>query len=54
LYAEITEPNSWDRAALPISLFGTNDFIEIDSNNILTLLFRIVNFVKKQKYYRKN
>lgn len=54
LYAEIAKLNSWNKVALSISLFETNDFMEIDSNNISTSLLKIANFIKKQKYYRKN
>jgi len=42
------EPKSWDGAALPISLLGTNEFVEIDSSNISTSLYRMTNFIRNR------
>jgi len=36
---QLAELNSWDMEALLLSLFGTTDFINIDTKNISTLLF---------------
>ena len=42
------EPKSWDGAALPISLLGTNEFVEIDSSNISASLYRMANFIRNR------
>ena len=36
---QLAELNSWNREALFLSLFGTTDFINIDTKNISTLFF---------------
>lgn len=45
---QLTKPNLWDGAALPIFLFGTNEFVDIDTSNILTSLLRIANFIQNR------
>jgi len=42
------ESKSWDGIALPISLLGTNEFVEIDSSNISTSLYRMANFIRNR------
>jgi len=48
------KPKSWDGAILPISLFRTNKFVEIDSNNILTSLLRIDKFIRNRALQGKS
>ena len=42
---QLAEPNSWNGKALPLSLFGTIEFLEIDSKNISTLLLCMADFI---------
>jgi len=35
---QLVEPNSWDGEAYPLSIFGTNEFLEINSKNFSTSL----------------
>ena len=44
-----TEPNSWDGEAHPISIFGSMEFLEIDTKNMYTLLLYIVNYIRSRK-----
>jgi len=45
-----SKPNSWDGAVLPISLFGTDKFVIIGSNNMLMLLFRMAHFIRNKVF----
>lgn len=52
-----TEPNLQDRKALPISLFSTSKFLDINASNIFMSLLRIANFIQTRSIkgkYRKN
>ena len=42
---KLAEPNSWDGNTLPISLFSTNNFLDIDSKTISTSLLQMANFI---------
>ena len=43
---QLADPNSWDDEAHSISIFSTNDFININTANITTLLHRISIFIR--------
>ena len=45
---QLVELNAWDSKAYPISIFGTMEFLEIDSMNMTTLLLYMVNFIKNR------
>jgi len=45
---QLGELKSWNDVALLISLFRTNKFVMIDSNNISMLLFRMANFIRSR------
>lgn len=47
------KPKSWNGDALSISLFGTNEFIEIDLKNISTLLLRMADFITNRALNRQ-
>jgi len=40
--------NSWDDAVYPISIFDTDNFLEIDTNNIITSIYRIGFFIRNR------
>jgi len=42
---QLDESNLWDENALPISLFGINDFLDIDFKYISTSLLQIADFI---------
>jgi len=42
---KLVEPNSWDRNALPISLFSSNNFLDINSKTISTSLLQMAGFI---------
>ena len=42
------EPNTWDGEAHPISIFGTMEFLEIDSINITSSLLCMANFIRNR------
>ena len=42
------EPNAWNGKAHSISIFGTMEFLEIDSINITTSLLCMANFIKNR------
>jgi len=44
-----SEPNTWDGEAHPISIFGTMEFLEIDSRNMYTSLLCMINFIRFRK-----
>jgi len=50
LYLEnqLAKPKSWNSIILHIFLFRTNEFIEIDSNNISMSFFRIADFIRNR------
>ena len=43
-----TKLRLWDGTALPISLFGTNEFIDIDMKNISTSLLQIADYIQSK------
>jgi len=45
---QLDKPNSWNGTILLISLFGTDEFVVINFNNISTLLFRMANFIRSR------
>ena len=47
---QLGKPNSWNCTALMISLFGTDEFVMIDFNNISTLLFKMANFIRNRVF----
>jgi len=47
---QLGKPNSWNCTALLISLFGTDEFVMIDFNNISTLLFKMANFIRNRVF----
>jgi len=47
---QLGKPNSWDCTVLLISLFGTDEFVMIDFNNISTLLFKMANFIRSKVF----
>jgi len=50
---KLVKPKSWNGDALPISLFGTNKFIEINLKNISTLLLRMADFIRNKALNRQ-
>jgi len=44
-----TESNAWDGEAQPIFIFGTIEFLEIDSKSIYTSLLYMANFIRSRK-----
>ena len=42
------ELNAWDGEAHPISIFGTMEFLEINSMNITSLLLYLANFIRNR------
>lgn len=48
-----TELRSCDSVTLPISLFDTNKFSEINLNNILISLHRMANFIRSRQIHGK-
>jgi len=45
---QLVEPNLWNGTMLSISLFSTNEFMNIDINNISTSLLKIANFIQNR------
>ena len=45
---QLIEPNAWDSEAHSISIFGTIEFLEINSMNMMTSLLYIVSFIKNR------
>jgi len=47
--------SNWqNREALLIYLFGTNEFLDINTNNISTSLLRITNFIQSKNIKEKS
>jgi len=47
--------SNWqNRQALLIYLFGTNEFLDINTNNISTSLLRITNFIQSKNIKEKS
>jgi len=44
-----TKPNTWNSEAHSISIFGTIEFMAIDTKNIYTSLLYIANFIRFRK-----
>jgi len=44
------DSNSWDDAVHKISIFGTDNFLEIDTNNVTTSLYRIGFFIRNRNF----
>ena len=47
------KPNFWDSATLPIFLFGTDEFVMINSNNISISLLKMANFIRSRAFLVK-
>lgn len=47
-FKDNTNINTYNRVIFLISLFKTTKFIKININNILILLFKIVNFIQNK------
>ena len=47
------KPQLWGSNFYPVSLFGTNEYLEEDSKNIVCFLLRIAVFIKQCKLERK-
>jgi len=48
------EPQLWGGNLYPVSLFGTNEYLEEDSKNIVCFLLSIAVFIKQCKLERKS
>jgi len=46
------ESNAWDREAHSILIFGTMDFLDIDTKNVSILLLQIANFISNRKLHK--
>ena len=45
----LTESNAWDSKAYPLSIFGTMEFLEIDSKSMFTSLLYMADFIRSRK-----
>ena len=46
---QLVELNSWDKEAHPLLIFGTIEFLDIGSKNILTSPLQMANFIQNRK-----
>jgi len=45
---QLADSNSWNDAVHKISIFGTDNFLEINTNNVTTSLYRIGFFIRNR------